>query len=172
MKKVLGLLLAGMFFAALNAQAHCGKCGMEDGAHKDDKGAMVSAKVDKLAKELSLTDEQKGKVEGIIKEKMEKKQQLMEEHHKSMDALQEDFKAKLGGVLSAEQMAKWEDMKKDHGKDCPDCKDGKICKTCKMKKAMDKMGDCPKCKDGKMCKKCKMKKAKEEKEEHEHNHKE
>lgn len=162
-KVILGLLIS-LFLMSANAQAHCGKCGIGD-SPKEDMSSMVSSKVEKLTKELSLTDEQKGTVEGLIKEKMEKRHQIMEEKHKAMDALHEDFETKVNGVLTAEQKTKWETLKKDdHGAmGCPDCKDGKMCKKCMLKKGHKKMaGHCPDCKDGKMCKKCMLKKVKEE----------
>lgn len=146
MNKVLASLFVALFLTAASAQAHCGSCGVGDapkaeGASKaDDMGAMVSAKVEKLTKELSLNDEQKGKVEAIIKEKMEKKHQIMEEKHKAMDALHEEFKTKLSGVLTPEQVTKWESMKKDFD-GCPMCKDGKMCKKCKLMKGKKDSGD-------------------------------
>lgn len=164
MNKVFLGLLVSLFLMTANAQAHCGKCGVGD-SPKEDMSSMVSSKVEKLTKELSLTDEQKGTVEGLIKAKMEKKHQIMGENKKAMDALHEDFTTKLNGVLTEEQKTKWEALKKDdHGAmGCPDCKDGKKCKKCMLKKGHENMADhCPKCKDGKMCKKCMLKKAKEE----------
>ncbi len=171
MNKVLTGLCVLFLLMTANAQAHCGHCGVGDSS-KDDMGAMVSEKVQGMTKELALNDEQKGKVEGIIKEKMAKKQQLMEENRKAMDAVHEDFTTKLNGVLTEEQKTKWEARKKDGPGEmkCPKCKDGKMCKKCKIKKHKEEMaGHCPKCKDGKMCKKCMLKEDKEDKE-HEHEH--
>lgn len=175
MRKIIGIMLAGLFLVAGNASAHCGKCGIGDAAQGEDMSAMVDERVSKMSKDLELNDEQKGKVAAIMNEKMEKKHALMEEHHKAMDALHEDFQTKLKGVLTEEQMKKWDEKKGDGH--CPMCKDGKMCDKCKaMKKGhcpeckdgkmcpkCEKMskGDCPMCKDGKMCKMCKIKKAKE-----------
>ena len=168
MNKILTVLLMSLFLMTASAQA---KCPIADGPMKDkDIDVMVAEHITKLSTDLSLTGEQKGQVEGLMKEKMQKHQQLMEENRKAMDALQEDFSSKLSGVLTDEQKTKWESLKKDgHGEmKCPECKDGKMCKKCMLKMKKEKMGGhCSKCKDGKMCKKCMQKKAKEESE-HEH----
>lgn len=188
MKKVLGIMLLGLFLIAGNASAHCGKCGLGDAPDKDMK-AMAGERNDKMAKELGLNDEQKGKLSALMNEKMEKRHAIMEENRKAMDALHEDFQAKLKGFLTEDQVKKLEEkmaggeghspmwkegkmcpkcaMMKGKDKKCPECKDGKACAKCeKMKK-----GDCPECKDGKMCKMCKIKKAKEGKEKHDgHDH--
>ena len=112
MKGMITLFFAGMLLIAGNAQAHCGKCGVGD-APKADKGDMIQEKTDKLAHELSLSDEQKVKVPAIITDKMAKKQQIMDEKHKAMDALHEEFQTKLKDVLNKEQMGKWEAMKQN-----------------------------------------------------------
>ncbi len=160
MSKVCLSMLVGLFLMTANAQAHCGKCGVGDATHegagemtKGEGCPIVGGKLEKLTKELSLTDEQKPQVEAILKEKMEKKQQIMDDKHKAMDALHADFETKLKGVLTEEQAQKWsahkDSMAEHHGK-CPDCKDGKMCEKCKGMK-----GHCPDCKDGQMCEKCK-----------------
>lgn len=151
MKKVLGILLAFLFLTAGNAFAHCGKCGMGDDPSMD-MTAMAEEKAGKMAKDLSLTDEQKSKVASIIKEKMRNKRSLMEAKDKAMDALHEEFQTKLKGILTEEQMKKWEEKKAGSEGHCPMCKDGKMCKKCKEMKGKD--GKCPECKDGKACAKC------------------
>ncbi|MDP2653752.1 MAG: hypothetical protein Q8Q08_06945 [Candidatus Omnitrophota bacterium] len=149
MNKAIGILIAGLLIVSGNAYAHCGKCGVGDPAPAAQED-MMGKKLDMMTKELKLSDEQKGKVEAILKEKMEKKQQIMAQKKEAMDALHADFKAKLQGVLSEEQMKSWETMKDK----CPMCKDGKMCEMCKGKMK----GHCPDCKDGKMCEMCMLKK--------------
>ncbi len=130
-----------------------------------DASAMATEKADKWAKDLKLDDEQKGKLQAAIQQKLEKKQQIMDEKHKAMDALHEEFKTNLSGFLSADQLKQWEEMKdKSH---CPMCKDGKMCDMCKKMKEMH----CPDCKDGKMCENCKkMMKGHKQHKNHDHGH--
>lgn len=133
MKKSLGILLVVLFLTAGNALAHCGKCGMGDDSGMDMK-AMAEEKVGKMAKDLSLNDEQKSRVAAIVKEKMEKKHAIMNEKHKAMDDLHEEYKGKLKEVLNEEQLKKWEKKKYGVEGKCPMCIDGKMCKKCKIKK--------------------------------------
>jgi len=142
MNRILAIMALSLLLTAGNTYAHCGKCGVGDAPKaagtdaKMDMGAMVAEKTEKLTKELNLTDDQKTKVQAILQEKMTKKQAIMDEKHKAMDALHEEFKTKLGAILTPEQMKTWEEMKKDgHGMKgmCPMCKDGKMCEMC-MKK--------------------------------------
>lgn len=136
MNKVLAIVITALLLTSGNAQAHCGKCGVGD-APKSDIDTMLNEKTEMLTKKLNLTDDQKAKVQAILKEKMAKKQEIMDQKHNAMDALHEEFKAKLGAILTEEQMKNWEEMKKDSdgmmGK-CPMCKDGKMCEVCKLKK--------------------------------------
>ncbi len=134
MTRILGMLVVGLFLAVGTAQAHCGKCGIGE-ASKSDMKAMGDAKLDMMKKELVLTDEQAAQVKQIMTAKMEKKQKLMDEKHKAMEALHDDFKAQLKGVLNEAQFKKWEEVKDR----CPMCKDGKMCEMCMKKGKGDKM---------------------------------
>jgi hypothetical protein len=85
---------------------------------------------------LKLTDEQKTKLHAIMMEKKTKMHAMMDEHHQAMDRLHEDFEKKLGGILTVDQMKKWEEKMEKHGDmkgHCPMCKGGKMCDMCKMK---------------------------------------
>ena len=73
MKKVLWITLLGLFFAVGSVQAHEGKDGMGDGLKEEDMQAMVQEKLGKMSADLGLSDEQKAQVEGIMKEKMERR---------------------------------------------------------------------------------------------------
>lgn len=138
MQKIIGLIVAGLLISSSYAYAHCGKCGVGDAHPETDISAMVTEKSDMLAKELKLTDEQKAKVQTILAEKMDKKAKIMDDKHAAMTSLHEEFKTKLGTVLSPEQMKSWEammDKSSEKGVKCPMCKDGKMCKMCQLKKA-------------------------------------
>jgi len=132
MGKVMWMVLAGLFLAVGSVQADCGKCGAGDGVQMDHQ-AMVNTHIDKMTKELALTAEQKIQLEAIMKEKLAKKEQIMAQKEASMKALHEEFKVKVKGVLSEEQMKKWEANKesRDAKGDCP-CKD-KMCPECQKK---------------------------------------
>jgi periplasmic protein CpxP/Spy len=136
MKRVIGMVLVGLFIAVGSAQAQCGKCGMGDEA-KVERQDMVGEKLNQMSKDLKLSAEQRVQVESILKEKMEKKHQIMEQHKAAMEALHGEFKAKLKSVLSEEQMTKWEAQKDKMGDmkgKCPHCKKGEMCEKCKSKK--------------------------------------
>lgn len=136
MNRVIGMVLVGLFISVVSAQAHCGKCGIGD-APKGEAQEMVTDKLDKMTKDLKLSAEQKAQVQSFMKEKMEKKHHIMEEKKAALDALHEEFKAKLKGVLSEEQMKKWESAQDEKGEmrgKCPHGKKGKMCPVCQMKK--------------------------------------
>lgn len=138
MQKIMWMVMAVLFLAIGSAQAHCGKCGVGEAAPAQMKDAKDSsaAKVDKLAKDLKLSDEQKVKVEALVKEKLEKKQKIMADKESAMDALHEDFKAKLKSALSEEQYKSWEaglDKSGEMKGHCPYCKHGKLCPMCEKK---------------------------------------
>jgi Spy/CpxP family protein refolding chaperone len=135
MKKVMWMVLAGLFIAVGSAQAHCGKCGMDDAPQAKEQGS-ADKDFDKMGKELKLTAEQKAQVKSIMEEKRQKKQAIMEQKQAAMAALHEEVKAKLKTVLSEEQVKAWEAKKEG----CPLCKDGKPCKDCEAKKGKGKKG--------------------------------
>lgn len=126
MKKVLAVLMVGLFLMVFDAKANDARHAMRKGAEPQDIDTMVNSKVATMTKELSLTGEQKEKTKVLLKEKLEKIRQLTEDYHKSLSALDREFKANLGGVLSAEQMSKWEAMRTERSGGCPDCKAGKM----------------------------------------------
>jgi hypothetical protein len=155
MKKTIVLFLMGFLLIAGNALAHCGKCGVGDSDH-DGAHNMVTKKVNKMAAELGLSDEQKAQIEAIMLEKKEKKQQIWDEKKASMESLSDEYTTKIKGVLTEEQMAKWEAARAAKGSmkaGCPMCKDGKKCEMCEKASK----GACPLCKDGKKCEMCEKK---------------
>ncbi|MDX2179357.1 MAG: hypothetical protein SFV18_07185 [Bryobacteraceae bacterium] len=77
-------------------------------------------RMDKLAKELNLTADQKAKLEPIFKEQAEKMRALRDENKgsrremmKGMREIQEQNDAKISEVLTAEQKTKWDEIKKE-----------------------------------------------------------
>jgi protein CpxP len=93
MKKTL-LTFAIVLTFPLTAAAFSGGHGFGSEEHHKHR-------IERLTKELGLTDEQKTKMEAIFKEQHEKFKALREETHN-----------KLGTVLSPEQMAKMDELKK------------------------------------------------------------
>ena len=137
MNKMIWMVLIGLFVCTGSVQANCGKCVMVDVPKADEQG-MIKEHLDKMSSTLALTPEQKVQLEAIMKEKMAAKRQIMEHKEAAMKALQEQFKTKLKGVLTEEQMKKWEAKKEgqcDMKGKCPDCKKGKKCPKCQLKKA-------------------------------------
>ena len=133
MRKVTAMILTVLLMAAGSAYAGCGKCDMGAGA-KSGQQASVDQSAGKMAADLKLTADQKVKVEAIMQAQKQKKQQLVERQQAETAALHEQLKAELKGVLSAEQMKKWDAAKKQ----CP------MMGGMKLKGAHDKNGkDCP-----------------------------
>ena len=119
MNKVIWMVLVGLTVTVGSAQANCGHCD-KLGTPKVSTEEMAAEKLDVMTKKLKLSVEQKAQVQIILKEKIEKMQQLMDQKHAAMQVLYEDYTAKLKGVLSEEQMKQWEAKK-----DCYDKKDKK-----------------------------------------------
>jgi Spy/CpxP family protein refolding chaperone len=96
MNKILSVL-AIVFLLPLAASANPGAGG---GPGPDD---YHGRKVERLTKELNLTDEQKTQVEALFKEQ-----------HEKFKALHEETNTKLKTILTPEQMNKMEAMQKQH----------------------------------------------------------
>lgn len=90
-KTILALALA--LALPLTAAAFPGDEPGPDGHH--------GRRIERLTKELNLTAEQKTKVEALFKEQ-----------HEKFKAIRDETKTRLGTILSPEQMAKMEEMKK------------------------------------------------------------
>lgn len=93
-----GRLLAGVFVVLLAASAVFA----EEGRSKDSK-----QHVDKLSKELQLTDEQRGQVEQI----MDEYRGRMETLKGQIEALKKEKQEKINAVLNATQQEKFNKMK-------------------------------------------------------------
>lgn len=112
MKKSLlaGVLLGGlMALTAPTTPAHAGSgCKM-----KCCHDFSVDEKLEKMTKKLGLTTEQQASIRTILEEKKTKMEGLKEQMKSSGDETQEKIKA----VLTDEQKTKYDDMKKEMGKD-------------------------------------------------------
>jgi periplasmic protein CpxP/Spy len=93
-KKIVTLAIA--LALPLTAAAFPGSGGGCFEGHRGDK-------LERLTKELNLNDDQKGKLEVIFKEQKEKS-----------DAIHQETRTRMQTVLSAEQMAKIDELKKSH----------------------------------------------------------
>jgi len=114
MKKLTNVLIAAFvmsFLIAGQAMAHCGKCGLGD---KDNAG-WLDAKMEKMTKNLELSDEQAAEIRAIMEEKMEKKSAIKADKMDKIEAVKEEYSAKIKAVLNDEQNAKYEEMKADKG---------------------------------------------------------
>jgi len=108
------LALGGLVLASPLAQAQENKDQPRRGGPRD-QGRPGPEAAQRLAEQLSLTEEQKPKVAAIMQEQGEKMRALFqdqsgsrEERAAKMRELNEATTAKLKGVLNAEQMAKYE----------------------------------------------------------------
>lgn len=109
MKKLIILTVLLAFAGVTPVFAHCGKCGVGD----DKKVMDVDAKVEKLTKKLGLSEDQANKLRPVLQEKMDKKKALKEKKMADMQAIHDDYQAKLKGILTPEQLTKYEAMKKE-----------------------------------------------------------
>jgi Spy/CpxP family protein refolding chaperone len=92
-KKILTIVFALVFPLTISAAPN------DNGEH----GWHHGNKLEHLTKELGLTDDQKAKLEPILKQQEE-----------SFKAAHEANKKLIEGVLTPEQIAKWEELKKQH----------------------------------------------------------
>ena len=91
----------------------------QPGGAGGQRGEAAKERLNKLAEELKLTDEQKTKVEAAMKEQGEKMRGLRdapaEERQAKMKAGREEMSKKMKGILTPEQFAKWEKMPQGRG---------------------------------------------------------
>jgi hypothetical protein len=84
------------------------------------RSAAVRERMQQVARELNLTDEQKEKLKPIFQAQMEKARELRENQHQSrreklkkFKAMQKEMEAKLKPVLSDEQFQKWQKQRQE-----------------------------------------------------------
>jgi Spy/CpxP family protein refolding chaperone len=123
MTKTLALmaLVAGGLLAGTNLQAQDNPGGQSAAPH-GSPGMRGRPNLDRLAKELSLTDDQKTKLQAALDDEMTK----MRELHKDTSLSKEDKRAKakelreatqtqIKGILTPDQLEKWHKLMKQHG---------------------------------------------------------
>jgi periplasmic protein CpxP/Spy len=87
------------------------------------RAEMAKERLNKMAEELKLTDEQKTKVEAVMKEQQEKMRGAREANanatpevrREKAKAAREEVSKKMKGILTPEQFAKWEKMPMGRG---------------------------------------------------------
>jgi periplasmic protein CpxP/Spy len=91
----------------------------EAGARAGQRGQMAKERLDKLAVELKLTDEQKTKVEAAMKAQAEKLQGVRDaapaDRREKMQAARKALETELKGILTADQYAQWEKIRQQRG---------------------------------------------------------
>ena len=80
-------------------------------------GPAVQERVDRMATELQLTDEQKTKVKAVMEEQGKKMQELRdatpEQRREKFQAMREEMDKKMKAILTPEQQTKWEKMREN-----------------------------------------------------------
>ena len=91
--------------------------------HAGQRGEMAKERLAKLAKELDLSADQKTKLEAALKEQAETLRGLRdatpEVRRAKMKTAREEMNTKLKGILTSEQFAKWEKLRKERGSQRP-----------------------------------------------------
>ena len=125
---LLAALIAGAMFAAVVPASHAQETkDRKDAPKREGRGGGAEAmkeRLDKLALDLKLTEEQKKKVGEAFKAQNEKMRELRaqggtpEDNREKFRALREEMNKKIKEILTAEQYAKWEkDRPQGRGKD-------------------------------------------------------
>ncbi len=109
MKRV-ALLTMTLVFATTMAYAYCGFCPLST-AKKSEEWAQK--KIEAMTERLSLTEEQVGQIEPLVKEKIEKKRTVMEAAHAKKGAIKEEYSAKIRALLNEEQQIEYDAWKKE-----------------------------------------------------------
>jgi protein CpxP len=121
---LIAALIAGVLVAyspAASAQAANDTNAPPRGAGRPGGPQALKERVNKMAEELKLTDDQKTKVEVALKEQGEKMRASRdpnatpEERRARMKTNREELSKKMKGILTAEQFAKWEKMPQGRG---------------------------------------------------------
>lgn len=101
-------------------QSQTGEPTKADKPGKGDKAAKGKERLDKLKTDLALTDDQAKKVQDVMMEQREKMKGMKddtaltkEQKMENMKAGRAEVDAKISALLTPEQKAKWDAMKKD-----------------------------------------------------------
>jgi len=126
-------LVATMVLGGLLA---CGTVANAQDAGKDakkGKGPTVEQRLERLSKELNLTDAQKPKVKAAMEDFEKARRDAMSadrsERREKMQTATEDINKKMKEILTADQFTKWEELRKEEAK------------KRKQKKSEEKSGD-------------------------------
>ncbi len=141
MRKVSVVMMAGVFALLVAGSAYakegkkgCPQCGMDNMEKSAEK--WHEKRLDKMAKKLDLSTEQKDKISAIMKENGEKMKAEMEKMRESHKAMREENQKKMNEVLTPEQQKKFAEMKPGKHE-----KTGKHEKKCKGMKKGCRHGD-------------------------------
>ena len=103
--------LAGLLAGANLSSAQEAKQGKKG----EKRGPAVQERVDRMAEELKLTDEQKTKVKAVFEEQSKKQQELRsessltpEQRREKAQGMREETNKKMKGILTPDQYTKWE----------------------------------------------------------------
>jgi protein CpxP len=101
-------------------QAQTGDAAAGKGKGKGDRAARAKERLDKLQTELGLTEDQSKKLQGIMMEQRQTMKSVKDDTTLTEDQKKEKLKAsraeidtKISAILTPEQKAKWEQLKKD-----------------------------------------------------------
>lgn len=123
MTKTLALmaLVAGGLLAGTSLQAQDNSSGKPAAPH-GSPGMRGRPNMDRLAKELSLTDDQKTKLQAALEDQMTKIRELHKDTSLSQEdkrikakELREATQAKIKEILTPDQLEKWHKLMKQHG---------------------------------------------------------
>jgi len=85
-----------------------------------ERGGAIRKRMQKVAMELGLTDEQKQRLQPILREEWTKLKALRDdqsltrlEKRKKLQAMREELLPQLKGVLTPEQLAKWQQLRQE-----------------------------------------------------------
>lgn len=107
---IAAVVLGGMLACGTPAKAQDAKGGK--------RGAMTQQRLDKMAEDLTLSEEQKTKVKALFEDEFKKRQALrddtslsQEQRREKAQAMGEDTNKKMKEILKPEQFEKWQKMR-------------------------------------------------------------
>lgn len=115
---VTALLASGL--ATAIPRAHALENADSKPAQKEGRRGQVADRLEKMAKELNLTTDQKEKLKGVFKDEAEKMKGLREDKNLSKEdrrsrlkSIHEDFEGQLKNILTPEQQEKWAKLRSE-----------------------------------------------------------
>jgi protein CpxP len=116
---IAALALGGLLACTSGVSAQDNKEGTDKAPGKKGRGMTVEAQMERLTTELKLTDEQKPKIEKVVKENTKKMQDLrtettdQTERREKARGLMEERDKEFKKILTAEQYTKWEKLREE-----------------------------------------------------------